>query len=76
MVSHGRLSTGHVAHAHVERSCYDDSANLNGQTKTNKTMRKLLTIILIATLATTAYGQLDQAIWDSLKTASTDNYAF
>ena len=37
-------------------------------------MRKLLTFIIIATLATTAYGQVDQTIWDSLKTVTTDNY--
>ena len=39
-------------------------------------MKNFLTLFLIATLATTAYGQVDQTIWDSLKTVSTDNYEF
>lgn len=38
-------------------------------------MKKLLTLFLIATLATTVYGQVDKAVWDSLKTVTTDNYA-
>ena len=37
-------------------------------------MKNILTLILIATLATTAYGQVDQTIWDSLKTVTTKNY--
>lgn len=37
-------------------------------------MKKLLTFIAIAALATTVYGQVDQIIWDSLKTVATDNY--
>ena len=37
-------------------------------------MKNILTLILIATFATTSYGQVDQTIWDSLKTVTTDNY--
>jgi len=37
-------------------------------------MKKLLTLFLIATLVTTVYGQVDKAVWDSLKTVTTDNY--
>lgn len=37
-------------------------------------MKNLFTLILLATLGTTTYGQVDQTIWDSLKTVSTDNY--
>ena len=37
-------------------------------------MRKILAFIVITTLATNAYGQVDQTIWDSLKTVTTNNY--
>jgi hypothetical protein len=37
-------------------------------------MKKLLTLFIIATLMTTVHGQVDQTIWDSLKTVTTDNY--
>lgn len=46
----------------------------NKQTKTNDEMKNILTLILIATLSTTSYGQVDKAIWDSLKTVTTENY--
>ncbi len=36
-------------------------------------MIKLITLFL-ATLTITAFGQVDQTIWDSLKTIGTDNY--
>ena len=36
-------------------------------------MGKLITLILIFA-ATLTYGQVDQTIWDSLKTVTTDNY--
>lgn len=37
-------------------------------------MKKLLALFIIATLMTTVHGQVDQTIWDSLKTVITDNY--
>lgn len=37
-------------------------------------MKKLLALFIIATLISTVYGQVDQTIWDSLKTVTTDNY--
>ncbi|WP_207432580.1 hypothetical protein [Sabulibacter ruber] len=36
-------------------------------------MNKLITVIL-AFLTISAYGQVDQSIWDNLKTVSTENY--
>ncbi|MCK9562060.1 MAG: hypothetical protein M0R02_04995 [Bacteroidales bacterium] len=36
-------------------------------------MKKILTVILTI-LTVTVFGQIDQTIWDSLKTVTTDNY--
>ena len=46
----------------------------NQTDKKKQKMKNILTLILIATLATTSYGQVDKAIWDSLKTVTTENY--
>jgi hypothetical protein len=37
-------------------------------------MKNILTLILFAILASNLSGQVDQTIWDSLKTVSTENY--
>lgn len=37
-------------------------------------MKNFLALFTIATLMTTVHGQVDQTIWDSLKTVTTDNY--
>jgi hypothetical protein len=37
-------------------------------------MKKLLTFIIIASLVSTTFGQVDPGIWDSLKTITTDKY--
>ncbi|NRT14663.1 hypothetical protein HNP99_001007 [Flavobacterium sp. 28A] len=39
-------------------------------------MKKILTILTVVLFTMTAFGQVDQTIWDSLKTVSTDNYEF
>jgi len=39
-------------------------------------MKKLLTILTVTLFSITAFGQVDQAIWDSLKTVTSDNYEF
>ena len=39
-------------------------------------MKKIFTLLVVVIFSTTAFGQVDKAIWDSLKTVTTDNYEF
>lgn len=39
-------------------------------------MKKILTLLVAVNFSIAAFGQVDQAIWDSLKTVTTENYEF
>jgi hypothetical protein len=39
-------------------------------------MKKILTLLIVLIFTTTAFGQVDKTIWDSLKIVATDNYEF